>query len=79
MAGLGRIQQRFNAAVITVLALAGLKSLGRSSAKDAAAKGYGHPIHRMFFRGDPREDRSRYNHTNVQWGTRAAHRRRSNG
>lgn len=53
MAGLGRIQQRFNAAVVAVLALAGLRGMAGagSSAKEAASKGYGHPIHRKLLKG----------------------------
>ena len=48
---LGRMFSRLSAAVVTVLALAGLRSLGASgSAKEAAAKGYGHPLHRKYLR-----------------------------
>ena len=51
MAGLGRIQQRFNAAVVTLLALAGFRGLaGKKDAKDAAASGHGHPIHAKYLR-----------------------------
>lgn len=45
MAGLGRIQQWFNAAVVTLLALAGLRKMTGADAKAQAAKGSGHPIH----------------------------------
>ena len=46
MAGLGRIQQRFNAAVITLLSLAGLRRMtGGADAQKQAAVGHGHPIH----------------------------------
>jgi hypothetical protein len=46
MAGLGRIQQKFNAAVITLLSLAGLRNMAAAGdASKQAAAGYGHPIH----------------------------------
>ena len=51
MAGLGRIQQRFNAAVVTLLSLAGLRGMAGTDAKEAAHKGYGHPIHRKYIKG----------------------------
>ena len=51
MAGLGRIQQRFNAAIVTLLSLAGLRGMaGDTSAKNAAAHGHGHPLHAKFLR-----------------------------
>lgn len=51
MAGLGRIQQRFNAAVVAVLALAGLRNMaGAGDHQKAAAAGYGHPIHAKYLR-----------------------------
>ena len=51
--GLGRMQQRFNAAVVTVLALAGLRGMAGTAetAKDTAAKGFGHPLHRKLIKG----------------------------
>lgn len=51
MAGLGRVQQRFNAAVVGVLAA--LVSFARGGEKDAkgqAAAGTGHPIHAKYLR-----------------------------
>lgn len=51
MAGLGRIQQKFNAAVVSILALAGLHNMagGKAvTAAEAARKGYGHPIHAKY-------------------------------
>lgn len=50
MAGLGRVQMRFNATVASVLALVGFgRGYGRSAAEEAR-KGSGHPIHRKFLR-----------------------------
>ena len=51
MAGLGRVQQRFNAAVVGVLAA--LVSFARGGEKDAkgqASVGIGHPIHAKYLR-----------------------------
>jgi hypothetical protein len=49
--GLGRMQQRFNAAVVAVLALAGLRNMaGGQDHAAAASKGYGHPIHAKYLR-----------------------------
>jgi len=42
MAGLGRVQQRFNAAIVAVLAL--LKVGAGSKKEQARAQGAGHPI-----------------------------------
>ena len=50
MAGLGRIQQRFNAAVITLLSLAGLRNMAGADSQEQAARGYGHPLHRKYLR-----------------------------
>lgn len=50
MAGLGRVQMRFNATVASVLALVGFgRGYGQSAAEEAR-KGSGHPIHRKFLR-----------------------------
>lgn len=50
MAGLGRVQMRFNATVASVLALVGFgRSYGHNAA-DEALQGSGHPIHRKFLR-----------------------------
>lgn len=55
MAGLARMQQKFNAAIVAVLALAGLRNMAGAaqSAADAARVGYGHPVHAKYLRGDP--------------------------
>lgn len=51
MAGLARVQQRFNAAVVAVLTLAGLNRMaGNTSAAKQAAVGFGHPIHAKYLR-----------------------------
>ena len=50
MAGLGRIQQRFNAAVVAVLALAGFGRMAGTDAKKQARAGGGHPIHAKYLR-----------------------------
>lgn len=51
MAGLGRVQQRFNAAVAKVLTLAGFARMaGAKGAQETAAQGYGHPIHAKYLR-----------------------------
>ncbi len=50
MAGLGRVQQRFNAAVVTLLTLAGLGRMTGRDAKRQAAGGQGHPIHAKYLR-----------------------------
>ena len=51
--GMSRLQQRFNAAVVTVLTLAGLHGMsGAKGAKESAAvKGGGHPVHRKLLKG----------------------------
>lgn len=57
MAGLGRIQQRFNAAIVgTLAALVGFARGGSSeAAEEAAAAGSGHPLHRkLITRSNPR-------------------------
>lgn len=64
MAGLGRIQQRFNAAVVG--ALAALVAFARQGGDSAAAQtqargGVGHPIHAKYLRpSDPARVRTRY-------------------
>lgn len=50
MAGLGRVQQRFNAAVVTLLTLAGFGRGFGKGAKAQAATGLGHPIHAKYLR-----------------------------
>lgn len=50
MAGLARMQQRFNAAVITLLSLAGLRKMAGGGASEAVAKGYHHPIHAKYLK-----------------------------
>jgi hypothetical protein len=61
MAGLGRIQQRFNAAVVAVLALAGLRNMaGAGNAAKAAATGFGHPIHAKYLRAHPKLSKTPY-------------------
>lgn len=49
MAGLGRMQQRFNVIVASLAALVGFSG-HRMSAVDAARSGSGHPIHRKILR-----------------------------
>jgi hypothetical protein len=50
--GMSRLQQRFNAAVVTVLTLAGLHGMaGAEQTKAQAAKGMGHPFHRKVLKG----------------------------
>lgn len=51
MAGLGRVQQRFNAAIVTLLTLAGLKHMAGKDAKEDAGRGFGHPVHRTVLKG----------------------------
>lgn len=55
MAGLARMQQKFNAAIVAVLALAGLRNMAGAaqSAADAARVGYGHPVHAKYLRANP--------------------------
>jgi hypothetical protein len=50
--GMGRLQQRFNAAVATVLTLAGYGGLAGQAkdAKQGASKGHGHPAHRTLLK-----------------------------
>lgn len=50
--GMSRLQQRFNAAVATVLTLAGLHGMaGAQQTKAQAARGMGHPFHRKQLKG----------------------------
>lgn len=63
MAGLARVQQRFNAAVVAVLVLAGLRGIAgaNETAEGEAALGHGHPIHAKFLkRSNPRSNRPGY-------------------
>lgn len=57
MAGLGRIQQRFNAAVVMVLTLAGFGGLAGESGARKAAAGGGQPIARKYIKSsNPRSN-----------------------
>lgn len=52
--GMGRLQQKFNAAVATVLTLAGFGGLAgqRNAAQASQGKGgHGHPMHRKLLKG----------------------------
>lgn len=52
MAGLGRVQQRFNLALVAALAAVVRFARGGSEdAKEQAAVGFGHPIHRKYLKG----------------------------
>lgn len=80
MAGLARVQQRFHAAVVTLLALAGF---GRQrDAQVKAGVGAGHPIHAKYLRT---QDYARATGRDLApylgycYGTREARRRRARG